>query len=80
MSKPIAEMHHAYVWDCDNCGRENFVRAIAFEGSPDDLEEMREEHGVETWDAGEFETYPDGVKCKHCGTEYATIPEEPRDE
>jgi predicted nucleic acid-binding Zn-ribbon protein len=24
-----AELHSAYAWDCDECGTENFVRAIA---------------------------------------------------
>lgn len=25
---PEVELHCAYVWDCDSCGRENFERAI----------------------------------------------------
>lgn len=29
-----AELHAAFVWDCDECGRENFVRAI--EGNIDE--------------------------------------------
>lgn len=24
----VTELHSAYVWDCDACGRENFLRAV----------------------------------------------------
>jgi hypothetical protein len=34
-----AELHGAFVWDCDNCGAENFVRAV--EGNLDE-EHMNE--------------------------------------
>lgn len=66
------ELNPAYVWDCDECGLENFTRARRFEASPEELQEMRDEHGVEAWDEGEFLVAPRAVKCGHCGTTYDT--------
>ena len=37
------ELHGAFVWDCDNCGIENFERAKASELPEDMLEEMMDE-------------------------------------
>lgn len=67
-----AELHPAYVWDCNQCGTENFERAITFEGSPQDLQYLKEEHGVQPWETGEFRTVPLTVTCSQCGTIYKT--------
>ena len=68
----IASLSIAYVWDCDDCGRENFVRCIAADFGEDELQELRDEHGVEAWETGDFVTMPDKVTCKHCGAEFDT--------
>lgn len=40
------ELHSAFVWDCDECGKENFERAI--EGGMDEAALMADENRVTT--------------------------------
>ncbi len=61
----IARLHHAFRWDCDNCGRENFERAIAME-----KEYIETRIEGETDDEGEYVLYPAMVSCKHCSAQY----------
>lgn len=73
-----AELHSAFVWDCDNCGRENFVRSVTVEMNPDDPEDAeliaiaREESGHLGDVTGFWQMAPDDVTCQHCGAEYET--------
>ena len=71
-NEAIVELHLAYMWDCHSCGRENFARSMVPSLSEDELEELREEHGVQPWETGEFSTAPGTVKCAFCGEEFAT--------
>lgn len=66
------ELHPAFVWDCDNCGRENFVRSIVGEFDEETMREMREEHGITEYECGEWHTAPRSVKCRYCGSAFAT--------
>lgn len=67
------ELHNAYMWDCPNCGRENFCRAVVAELTPEDVELMMREHGGEPsdWQTGLWMTRPDEVTCSACGAEFA---------
>jgi len=65
-----AYLHPAFVWDCDACGEENFVRAIRIEKTEEEMAEMRSDLGIEEDDDGEFLGMPSGVMCQSCGTEY----------
>lgn len=67
------ELHLAFVWDCDDCGRENFVRSIVGEFDEDAMKEMREEHGITAYECGEWHTAPTSVTCQHCGSTFATL-------
>lgn len=73
MTKKV-ELHCAYLWTCDSCGRDNFLRAIVCEMTQEDITAMMEEHGgePEDWKTGEWMTRPDEVTCEHCGAEYET--------
>lgn len=73
-SEPMqtVELHPASVWDCEECGRENFCRLVRPEFSEADLAELKEDHGVEAHETGEFLTFPETVKCQFCFTEFAT--------
>ena len=64
----------AFCWDCDECGRENFARAVVPEFSAEDLQAMRNEHGIEPWEAGDFVTMPPTVTCSHCGVVFSAVP------
>lgn len=72
MNEPI-ELHPAYVWDCDACGVENFCRSVALELDPEEEKELREEHGIEPWDQGDWCMAPKVVTCRECGAEYSTL-------
>ena len=72
MSKTkTVELHGAFMWDCDECGCENFVRAVK------PLLDADEGITIET--LGRYGTTidecfmaPDSVECIHCGAEFDT--------
>lgn len=70
--RPIVVLHPAYVWDCEDCGHENFARAIRYEAAPDEVDELRTEHGIQPWDEGEWLCAPMQVRCSHCKKSYDT--------
>lgn len=68
----MVEMHPAFFWDCPECGTENFERAISPELSESELEALREDHGVNVWESGEFLMMPLKVTCKRCNKAFVT--------
>lgn len=68
----ITELHLAFMWDCHNCGRENFVRAMVPNLGDNELHELRDEHGIQPWEAGKFTTGPGKVTCAHCCAMFRT--------
>jgi hypothetical protein len=78
------ELHQAFVFTCEDCGRDTFVRAV--EISPEAMEgtEMDDETRESLTDANEaaeacginvggtWLMAPDTVTCSHCGAEFAT--------
>lgn len=80
------ELNHAYVWDCCECGRENWQRSVtrtipmtekqahkvAIEDFGDDNPEMIEKiMGMEIM----IRTCPYNVICVHCEAEFAVAME-----
>ncbi len=61
-------LHPAFIWDCDDCGRENIARSILGQFDEDELEEMREEFGIQPWEAGQWYSQPETVRCAFCGS------------
>lgn len=67
------ELHHAFVWDCDECGRENFCNGLDPELTAEEIEELKEIHGIEPSElGGKFLLAPATVICKYCKTEFET--------
>ena len=66
------ELHQAFVWDCDECGRENFCRAVVAEFSEEQKAEVAEDWDLspEELRTGLWMTRPDEVTCTHCGTTF----------
>lgn len=66
------ELHPAFVWDCDNCGRQNFERAIIppFQS----IEEERAAYTMLDLTPGEaFPVLaPFNVTCRSCGAVFDT--------
>lgn len=81
---PAVELHMAFFWLCDDCGAENYVRAVPVIPSaisdPDEREalELASDHPGQP---GEWFTRPDRVGCAACGAEFdAAIPDEDEDD
>jgi hypothetical protein len=73
----VVELHQAFAWDCEECGRENFERAVQAEMTPEEAKEFAAKQGVISEDelndpdfSGCFLMAPKSVKCKHCGNEF----------
>ncbi len=77
------EIHPAYRWDCEECGRENFGRMVTAQLPDEELEKIMRSDGV--LDAHQsladlppgvkydLITIPEIVKCGHCGAEFETV-------
>jgi hypothetical protein len=61
-----------YAWDCDICGREFFERGVVVEIDDDGLERLKNEHGIEVWEEGNFMMMPDTVCCPFCDVSFPT--------
>lgn len=72
--RQVVELQPAYAFICDECGAESFVRSQPPHLTDDELAELREDHGVEPWETGDFTTMPSEVTCGSCGHTFATEP------
>lgn len=72
MSEPV-ELRPAYAWTCPECGTDHFCNGIVVELSPEEVAELREQHGVESHATGDFMTIPTSVTCPQCYTEFETM-------
>jgi len=71
LSQPvIVELHPAHIWDCPECGAENFCRCVVMELSVEEREEMQSQ--MEPGEFGDWVTSPDSVTCNQCGREFRT--------
>ena len=74
------ELHQAWHWTCDECGRNNFARSVTADLSGLTEDEIRnyalqlgiiDVHETEIPE-GSFVTVPNTVTCEHCGEQYQT--------
>jgi len=66
------ELHAAFMYDCDECGKENFVRAITPEVEEHERAELFEAMGISDEDDLIPTLVPIEVTCIHCGTMFET--------
>jgi hypothetical protein len=71
LGNSAVEMHPAFLWTCDSCGRHNFVRSVAFEPESARLTDEQRQ-AVEEMPGGWF-SYPETVQCPHCGSEFDAV-------
>jgi hypothetical protein len=68
------ELHMAFLWTCDDCGRDNFVRGVTVAPEAIDPDELPGD--VAEWlDAGGdggWMSAPDRVTCEHCRATFDT--------
>lgn len=63
------ELHQAFQWTCEECGRDNFARAVV----PESLEgQIPEGLELEDFEGGQWVTAPNRVTCEHCGERFET--------
>lgn len=70
MPRAKAELHTAYMWDCDECGQENFCRSVECAFEEEDREWLAEKGIDMDEEQGNWCTRPTTVKCSKCGTEF----------
>jgi hypothetical protein len=63
-----AELTTAFMWICEDCGRDNFERAVVLSTE----EAKAKGYPEELLADGEFCRAPDKVTCGHCGAEFET--------
>ena len=78
------ELVQAFLWTCEDCGRDNFERAVTVEPESmegqevtelvqqvtDDANESAQALGIEV--GGDWLMAPPHVTCRHCGAEFST--------
>lgn len=68
LANEIVELAPAYMWDCPNCGRENFQRSIMTAITAEDRVEMN----LDPDETGCWQSYPNIVICRYCDSKYIT--------
>jgi len=68
------ELLPAWMWTCDECGRDNFERITVVDVSPEDATEFCRSQGIDEseFEPGELASAPMEVTCTHCGAEFET--------
>jgi ribosomal protein L37AE/L43A len=66
--KEIVELSPAYMWDCPNCGRENFQRSITVALTEEDRIHMN----LSSEEIGSWQSYPNFITCKFCKQSFKT--------
>lgn len=67
-AKEVVELSPAYMWDCPNCGRENFQRSVLLAMTDEDRLEM----DLAPNEVGSWQSYPNIVVCRFCEQQYQT--------
>jgi hypothetical protein len=76
MAKHKVELRPAYEWTCEDCGADNFEGGVIVELD----EQMKEDLAKSGLDdppmleTGYWQTQPEQVTCKHCDSEFETVP------
>lgn len=73
MTSRTVELHQAYLWTCDVCGRDNFERSITIDPESIDLDDLPDgvdpdmvREWIDGGGEGDFVTAPTRVTCGHC--------------
>ena len=73
MARREVELHQAFLWVCEDCGRDNFVRSVVVEPEtiPAHVLAAAEESFGDC--DGILVTAPTVVTCEHCGAEFSAM-------
>ena len=74
------DLVQAFMWTCDDCGRDNFERAITLAPEsvdPNDLPDSVDPEMIQEWAEvggnGLLAMGPDRVQCCHCGAKFSAL-------
>ena len=67
------ELRTAFAFDCDNCGKENFVRGIVHEFSQEEIDDLKDKFGIDRQTIGDWMTIPEVVECQYCKTQFLSL-------
>lgn len=70
--KPI-ELRTAFTFDCEECGRENFVRGIVHEFSEEEYEDLKERFNIDKDMLGDWISCPEIVECQYCNAKFLSL-------
>ena len=65
----MIEIHSAYCFDCDECGRENFFRAVNREIENLEVSEETQQLKDDGWEVSAM-FLPESVQCVFCKSEF----------
>lgn len=68
--KPPVKIKAVWKWHCPTCGHTNTPPYRVAELSAEEAEELRNEHGVQPWQTGDWVVAPTIVDCLSCGDEF----------
>lgn len=75
----VVELHEAFWWTCDACGRDSFVRSVMLDMPREDAIELARAVGAvppdfefDDDDEPYWKSSPEEVTCDHCGEKYRT--------
>lgn len=70
------DLRYAFEWTCDECGRDNYARAVPVSLSPEEMDALSSIEGDDVRE-DELFTSPDTVTCIHCKVTFqARMPSE----
>lgn len=64
------QLNIAWMWDCDECGEENFERSFIPESDSEDMADLLEECGQD--EKALLCAFPFEVTCQRCGETFET--------
>lgn len=69
------ELHQAFFWTCNQCGKDNFIYAVTVRLSEEQVQEVVKERGgtEDFWRNGAYLQTPNKVTCKFCSAQYKSV-------
>lgn len=68
------ELRFAWVFTCNECGRDTFINGIAPDYQPDEIEEIKESMDVPRDVDSTLFIQPEEVVCRYCQKKYEVVP------
>lgn len=69
----LIELRTAFAFDCDNCGKENFVRGVVHEFSKEEMDDLKDRFNIDRSILGDWISCPEIVECQYCNTKFISL-------